>query len=151
MGKIDIAQIKRLRKETGAGILDIKNALQEAGGAETKAKEILRKKGFEKAEKKEQRDTAAGVVESYIHSNNTTGATVVLLTETDFVARNKEFKNLAREIAMQITAMDPTDIDELLSQPYIRDESKTIKELIKQYIAKFGENIKIKEFRRFKV
>lgn len=151
MSKIDIEQIKRLRKETGAGILDIKNALQEAGGAETKAKEILRKKGFEKAEKKEQRDTAAGVVESYIHSNNTTGATVVLLTETDFVARNKEFKNLAREIAMQITAMDPKDIDELLSQPYIRDESKTIKELIKQYIAKFGENIKVKEFRRFKV
>lgn len=148
---VAIDQIKKLRYETGAGVSDIKRALEDAGNDEKKAKELLRNAGFEKAVKKQERKTSAGVVETYIHATGVSGATVVLLVETDFVARTQEFKNLARELAMQVCAMNPKDVDELLSQNYIRDESKTISDLIKEHIAKFGENIQVKEFRRFEV
>ena len=102
-----LEQIKKLREKTGAGMVDIKKALEEAGGDETKAIEVLRKKGQEKALKKTERTTQEGVVVSYIHSNSRVGAIVKLLCETDFVARNEEFKQLAQEIAMHITAMNP--------------------------------------------
>jgi len=148
---INIAQIKKLRTETGAGIADIKQALEEAGGDLVTAKRILKQKGIDKADKKADRETKAGIVESYIHATKTSGATVVLTCETDFVARTEEFKNLAHELAMQICAMDPKDIKELLAQPWIRDEKMTIKDLVKQAIAKFGENIKIKEFKKLEI
>ncbi len=151
MNKINISQIKKLREETGAGIADIKQALEEAGGKEKKAKELLRKKGLDKASKKSNRETKAGIVESYIHTNKTSGAIIVLTCETDFVARNEEFQKLAHELVMQICALDPQNEKELLKEPWIRDESKTINDLIKEHIAKFGENIKIEDFKRFQV
>jgi elongation factor Ts len=100
-------KIKKLREKTGAGMVDIKKALDESGGDEARAIEILRKKGQEKASKKSERSTQEGIVVSYIHSNGKVGAIVKLLCETDFVARNEEFKILAGDIAMHITAMNP--------------------------------------------
>lgn len=149
--KISVDQIKKLREETGAPVAETKKALEEAGGDEKKAKEILKKSGFERAAKKAERETKAGVVETYIHSTKNSGATVVMVTETDFVARTDEFRNLVREVAMQVTAMNPRDEKELLEQSYIRDSQKTIGDLVKENIAKFGENIKVKEFKRFEV
>jgi elongation factor Ts len=102
-----LEQIKKLREQTGAGIVEVKKALEEAGGDETKAVEILRKRGQEKAGKKAERSAKEGVVASYIHSNSKVGAIVKLHCETDFVARNEEFKALAQDIAMHITAMSP--------------------------------------------
>jgi len=149
--KININQIKKLRRETGAGITDIKEALEEAKGDEKVAKQILQKQGLVKAGKKAGKETKAGVVESYIHATKNSGAVVVLTCETDFVARTEEFKNLAHEIAMQVCAMNSKSIKELLSQPWIRDESKIVGDLIASNIAKFGENIKIEDFKRFEV
>ncbi len=106
-----LEKIKNLREKTGAGMVDIKKALSEAEGDEAKAIEILRKKGVEKASKKSTRETQEGTVVSYIHSNGRVGAMVKLLCETDFVARNDEFKALATDIAMHITAMNPTCIN----------------------------------------
>lgn len=102
-----LEKIKQLREKTGAGIVEVKKALDEALGDEAKAIEILRKRGQEKASKKSQRSTQEGIVASYIHSNGRVGTIVKLLCETDFVARNEEFKMLAQDIAMHITAMDP--------------------------------------------
>ena len=104
-------KIKNLREKTGAGIADIKKALTEAGGDENKAIEMLRKRGQEKASKKSERSTEEGVVVSYIHSNKKVGAIIKLYCETDFVARNEEFVNLARDIAMHITALNPKYIN----------------------------------------
>lgn len=161
MIKITIDQVRKLRERTGAPVIECRNALRQAlrlraqgrvaGGEEKKAIEILKKKGLERAGKKKERETKAGVVASYVHADKTKGATVIVSTETDFVARNPEFQQLAYEIAMQVTAMDPEKIEELLKQPWIRDEQKTIQELIDENIAKFGENIKIEEFKRFSV
>lgn len=151
MTKVKLEQIKKLRQKTGAGVMDVTRALRESGGDEAKAIKILQEKGFEKAAKKEARAVKAGIVETYIHHTLTSGATVVLQSETDFVARNPEFKQLAHEIAAQGTAMAPASIAELLKQPWIRDETKTIGDLIKENIAKFGENIEIKDFKRFEV
>ena len=100
-------KIKKIREQTGAGMVDIKKALEESNGDEAKAMEVLRKRGKEKAMKKTERSTQEGIVVSYIHSNNRVGAILNLLCETDFVARNEEFKNLALDIAMHITAMNP--------------------------------------------
>lgn len=149
--KISVEQIKKLRDETSAPVAEIKKALEETSGNEKEAKEILKKSGFARAAKKAERETKAGVVETYIHSTKSSGATVVMVTETDFVARTDEFRNLVREVAMQITAMNPRDEKELFEQPYIRDPQKTIGDLVKENIAKFGENIKVKEFKRFEV
>jgi len=100
-------KIKKLREQTGAGMVDIKKALEESNGDEAKAIEILRKRGKEKALKKSERTTQEGVVVSYIHSNKKVGAIIKLLCETDFVAKNEEFGKLAQDIAMHITAMNP--------------------------------------------
>ncbi len=100
-------QIKNLRERTGAGIVEVKKALEEAGGDDQKAIEILRKRGQEKAMKKSDRVAEEGVIASYVHSNGRVGAIVKLLCETDFVARNEEFKSLAQDIAMHVTAIDP--------------------------------------------
>lgn len=151
MAKPKIDQVKKLREKTGAPIIECRNALRQAQGSEKKAIEILRKKGLERAAKKKERETKAGVVASYIHADKTKGATVILSTETDFVARNSDFQKLAYEIAMQVTAMDPKDIKDLSKQNWIRDEKKTIQELIDESIAKFGENIKVEEFKRFSI
>ncbi len=151
MTKPKIDEVKKLREKTGAPIIECRNALNSAKGDQKKAVEILKKKGLEKAVKKKTRETKAGVVISYIHADKTKGAVVVLSTETDFVARNPDFQKLAHEIAMQVTAMEPKDTKELLKQNWIRDDQKTIQDLIDENIAKFGENIKIEEFKRFSV
>lgn len=116
---MSLEKIKKLRERTGAGIVEVKKALEEAGGDPEKAVELLRKRGQEKASKKSERTTQEGVVVSYIHSNGRVGAMVKLLCETDFVARNDDFKTLARDVAMHITAMNPKflkpeDVDQKL-------------------------------------
>ena len=143
--------IKKLREETGAGMVDVKNALDEAQGDITKAKEILREKGLEIAAKKQSRSASQGIIDAYIHPPGRIAGQVTLLCETDFVAMNQEFKNLAHELAKQIAAMMPDSIEELLDQTYIADDSKTIKDLIVEKTAKLGEKIEIKEFSRFEL
>jgi len=149
--KIDIKLIKKLRQDSGASIADCRKALEETKGDYAKAIEWLKKRGIEKAEKKIDRETAQGLVESYIHQNGKVGAMVKILCETDFVARTEDFKHLAHEIAMQVAAMNPKDVDTLLKQEYIRDSSQTIENLIKQTIAKLGENIRVKAFTRYEL
>ena len=148
---IDISTraIKKLRDETGAGVMDVRAALKKANGDEEAAKKILKEKGLEKIAEKAHRKTDQGVIETYIHADGRIGAMVHLACETDFVARTAEFRELAKELAMQIAAMDPKDTDELLSQEYIRDSSRSVKELLAEVVAKTGENIKVKKISRF--
>jgi len=149
--QISIDQIKKLRAKTQAGIADCRKALEETGGDFKKAQELLKSWGMDKAAKKAERAVGAGLVETYIHTDGRIGAMVEINCETDFVARTDEFKNLAHEVAMQVAAMDPADAQELLKQEYIRDSSKTIDQLVKETIAKVGENIVIKRFMRFEL
>jgi elongation factor Ts len=162
--------IKELRGLTGAGIMDCKRALQDAGGDLKEATEILLKKGYAKAEKKAQREAREGLVETYIHTGGRIGALVEINCESDFVARTDDFKNLAHDIAMQVAATDPkymsgddippSDDSEgeldpvqvcLLSQPFIRDPQKTVQDVIIEVVAKVGENIKVRRFARFEL
>jgi elongation factor Ts len=147
----DVAQIKKLREETQASFSDVKTALDESNGDYDKAVEWLKKRGIEKAEKKAERETSQGIVEAYVHGNGKIGVLVVLSCETDFVARTTEFKELAHEVALQISAMNPTDVKSLLTQEYIRDPKLTIEDLIKQTIGKIGENIQVREFSRIEL
>jgi len=148
---LDLTLLKKLRNETQAGIADCRIALETTKGDYKKAKEWIRFRGFEKAAKKSDRETSQGLVESYIHQDGRVGALVEVLCETDFVARTQEFKTLVHEIAMQVTSMNPKDVGSLLKQEYIRDGSKTIGSLVKETIAKLGENIVVKEFKRFEI
>lgn len=143
--------LKKLRAETQAGVADCKKALEDAAGDYGKAKKLLVDRGLEKASKKEDRETAMGVIESYIHANGKVGVLVELRCETDFVARNEEFKKLAHEIALQIAAMEPKNVEELLKSPYIRDVKMTIADIVKLTIAKIGENITIAKFTRMQL
>lgn len=149
MQKVNLQQLKQLREETSASIADCRKALEESNNNYQKALEWLRKHGMERAEKKAERKTAQGLIDAYIHQNGRVGALVEVLCETDFVARTEEFKHLAHEIAMQVAAMNPKDVDSLLKQEYIRDSSKTVSNLVKETIAKLGENIVVKRFQRF--
>lgn len=146
-----IKKIKELREQTGVGVMAAKKVLSETDGDIKKAKELLVEKGFEKAEKKADREAKAGVVYAYIHTNGRVGAMVELNCETDFVGRNKEFKRLAKEIAMQVTSMEPESVEELLKQKYIRDGEKTIKVLLAEQVNKLGENIQIGRFVRYEL
>jgi elongation factor Ts len=148
---VDVKLIKKLREETQASIADCRKALEDVKGDYDKAILWLEKHGIEKAEKKAQRSTAQGLIEAYIHQNGKVGVLLEILCETDFVARTEEFKNLSHEVAMQIAAMDPKDVDTLLKQEYIRDGSKTIQDLVKVTIGKLGENIVVKRFTRFEI
>jgi len=191
-----IEEVKKLREETGVSVSECKKALEESKGDFDKAKELLRKKGVEIADKKSSRTAGSGIIDSYIHPNSGVGVLIELRCETDFVAKSQDFKNLAHEICLQIAAMKPlflseNDIPEeflngekniykeqaansgkpenildqivegklkkykeqvsLLSQVWIKDDSKTIKDLINEYIAKLGENIVLKKFSRFEI
>jgi elongation factor Ts len=148
---IDIELVKKLREETSASVADVKKALEESNGDFDKAVEWLKKRGIERAEKKAERETNQGIVESYIHGNGKVGVLVALLCETDFVARTEEFRALAHEIALQISAMNPKDVKELMAQEYIRDPKLKMEELVKQTIGKLGENIQIREFSRIEL
>ena len=147
---IKIEQIKQLREETGVSVIECKKALVEAKGNDRKAKEILKKWGSQLAGKKIKRETKEGIIESYIHPGKKIGAMVELHCESDFVARSQDFQELAHELCLQIAAMDPKKTS-LMQQLWIRDETKTIRDLVQEYIAKLGENIIIKRFIRYEL
>lgn len=188
--------IKELRQRTGIGVMECKEALQETSGDLEKAIVLLRKKGYARAQSKMSRETAEGIVGSYIHLDGKLGVLVEVNCESDFVARNEEFKELVKNIAMHIAAFNPKYISSddvtpevmeqekeiireqfkdskkppeivekivqgkldkfyeevcLLEQPYVKDDKVSVKQLISTYIAKFGENIRIKRFARFEL
>lgn len=148
---VSIEKLKKLRSETGISLMKCKKALEEANGDLEKAKEILRKEGIEFATKKKERGTKEGIIEGYIHPNKKIGVLLDIRCETDFVAQNKEFQKLAHEICLHIAAMNPENKESLLEEPWIKDETKKIKDLISEYIAKLGENIVIERFIRYEI
>ncbi len=193
---VDAKLVKTLREMTGAGVLECKKALEETNGNLEEAVELLRKRGIAKAAKKAGRETKEGIIHAYIHAGGRIGVLLELNCETDFVARNEVFKELANEIALQIAAMRPQYVSRdtvpkeviekegeiareaalaegkpehiaekiaegkvekflkevcLLEQPYIKDDKKTVEDLIKEYIAKLGENIQIRRFTRYEL
>jgi elongation factor Ts len=150
MANIDIDTIKRLRELTGVGITDAKKALVDAGGDFDKALEAMRAKGLTKAEKRAEREARAGLVGTYSHDGRI-GITVEVNCETDFVAKTDEFKELVKDMCLQICSMNPADTDELLKQPYVKDPSTTVEDYVKQHIAKLGENIVIRRFSRLEL
>ena len=163
---VSTQDVKRLRDETGAGVMDSKRALEEANGDFDAARQILREQGIAAAAKRADRATAEGVVEAYIHGGGRIGALVELQCETDFVARTDTFRTLVRDIAMQVAAMNPAAIEvddvpddaigdreshALLTQPFIKDNSQTIGELVQEAIAQTGENIRVARIARFEI
>jgi elongation factor Ts len=148
---VDIELLKKLRNETLVSIAECRKALEESDNDYKEALDVLRKSGLEKAAKKSDREVSQGLIESYVHQSGRVGVLIELLCETDFVALTDVFKELAHEVAMQVAAMNPKDVKELLAQDYIRDNSKTIEILVKEAIAKLGENIVIKRFQRLEI
>lgn len=147
---ISIEQIKKLREETGVSISECKKTLEEAKGDFKKAKGILRKWGKDFAKKRMEKEVKEGIIESYIHPGKKIGVLVELHCESDFVARSEEFQKLAHELCLQIAAMNPKKTS-LMRQPWIRDETKSVRDLVQEYIAKLGENIAIKRFVRYEL
>jgi len=145
---ISADDIKTLREETGVSVMDVKKALEEANGDAEKAREILKARGASVAAKKSDRATGSGRVEAYVHGEGKIGVLLVLRCETDFVAKNEEFKTLAKDIAMHIAAMGPKDVEELMGQEFIKNPSQTVKERIEETIGKTGENITVSHFSR---
>jgi len=143
---IKAQDVAKLRAETGVGIMDAKKALEASNGDFEKAMEILKSNFASKAVKKSDRETTEGFIGSYIH-NGKKGIMVALSCETDFVARNQEFKDLANNIALQVASLgvENISIEDILASSYIKDPSITIEELIKSKIVTIGENIKIKD------
>ena len=163
---VPAALVKELRERTGAGVMDCKSALEETEGDLERAAAVLQERGVAFAEQRAHRETTQGLVECYIHAGGRIGAMVEVNCETDFVARTDDFKALAHELAMQIAATNPLSVSEddlpsgaegdpaelcLLRQPYIRDNSRTVDEVVKDVIAKTGENIRIRRFARFEL
>jgi elongation factor Ts len=140
--------VKELRDKTGVSVMECKKALVEAEGDMHKALAILGERSVAVAAKKQDRALAAGTVAAYVHNGGQVGALVELHCETDFVSKNEEFTTLARDIAMHISAMSPADHDELMQQPFIKDPSKTISDLISAAVQKFGERIELSGFSR---
>ncbi len=149
MTKIDPKDVQRLRSESGAGVMDCKRALEETGGDYAKALALIKERGIQSVANKSEREAKEGLVASYIHSNGRIGALVELASETDFVSRGDDFQKLAQEIAMQVAAMNPANVAELLEQPYIRDGSKTIKDLVVAVAATTKENVHVRRIQRF--
>jgi elongation factor Ts len=168
--KVSIEVVKELRNRTNVGIADCNKALLEVDGDIDKAVELLKQRGAAIAEKKKDETATEGVVESYIHHTRRIGALVELNCETDFVARTPEFKDLAHDLAMQVAAAAPqfltseeipaeaeaeTEVDPqtvcLLSQPFIKDPTRMVQEIIAETVAKVGENIRVRRFARFEL
>lgn len=141
-------KIKKLREKTGAPVMEVKKALDETGGDEKKSEKILMERGAAIAEKKAERTTSQGLIDSYIHLGKI-GVLIEVNCETDFVARNENFKKFVHEVALHIAASEAKTVDKLLDENYFRDETTTIKKLLHEIIAKTGENIKIKRFERY--
>ncbi len=165
MAEITTADVKRLREETNAGVMDAKRALEEADGNFDKAKGILRERGIAAAAKRSDRATNQGVVETYSHGGRV-GVIVEIQCETDFVARTETFRTLAHDIAMQIAAMNPLGLtvddvpaehngtveeNALLTQAFIKDGARTIQDLVSDAVAATGENIRVARFARFEL
>ena len=158
--------VKRLREATGAGVMDSKRALEETGGDFERARALLRERGVAAAAKRTERATGQGLVEAYIHGEGRIGALVEVNCETDFVARTPAFRQLARDIAMQVAAMDPRGLmpedvpadaggdreqQALLTQAFIKDASRTVGDLVQEIIAQTGENVRVSRFSRFQL
>jgi len=148
---VSLDLIKKLRKETKAGVMEVRKALEEGKGDFDKAKKWLVKRGLDKAAKKADREITEGTVASYVHNTGKVAAIVKLGCETDFVAKTEDFQELAKEIAMQVASMNPESVEELSEMSYIRDSKKTIDDLVKAAIAKLGENMQIVEFSRLAI
>ncbi len=161
--EVTVELIRTLRDQTGAGIMDCKQALQDSQGDLEKAAEALRQKGFAQVSRRTDRATDQGVIEAYVHTGGRVAALVELGCETDFVARTPEFKALAHDIAMQVAAMAPAYLDEkdieegddrpvaqvsLLQQPFIKNSSNSVAEEVRELAAKVGENIRVMRFSR---
>jgi len=147
---VKVNDVQKLRETTGAGVMECKRALDDAGGDFGKAVSLIRERGLIKAESKKERAARSGIIESYVH-NDRVGVLLEIHSETDFVSRSEPFRKLAHDLAMQIAAMNPQSVDDLMAQNYIKDEKKTIEELIKGMIAKVGENIQVEKFIRYEV
>lgn len=146
---VTAAQVKELREITGAGMMDCKKVLTETDGDMEKAMELLRERGIAKAAKKSDRIAAEGLVECYISEDGKVGSIVEVNSETDFVAKNEEFKEFVMEVAKQVALNNPKDVEELLGQESIQEAGKTVKEVLTDKIAKIGENMNIRRFERF--
>lgn len=164
--KISAEDVKTLRERTNAGVMECKRALEEAGGDLDRAVEVLRASGLGIAEKRAHRETSQGLVECYIHAGGRLAAMVEVNCETDFVARTDVFKTLVRDLAMQVVATSPLSVSEedlpsgaegdpselcLLRQPFIKDDSRAVDDLVKEVIAQTGENIRVRRFARFEL
>ena len=146
---ITASQVKDLREKTGAGMMDCKKVLTEADGDMEKAIELLRERGIAKAAKKSDRVAAEGLVTAYVSEDGKVGAVAEVNAETDFVAKNDEFRAFANDVAKQVAVKNPKDVEELLAQTFINDETKTVLEVLTNKIATIGENMSIRRFVRF--
>ncbi|HUZ92579.1 MAG TPA: translation elongation factor Ts [Candidatus Paceibacterota bacterium] len=147
---ITAEDIQKLREMTGAGVMDTKRALTDAKGDFEAAKKLIQERGLAKMEKRAGRETGAGMVHSYIH-NGRIGVLLEVRAETDFVVRSEPFQKLAHELAMQIAALPAGNVEELLEAPYIKDESRKVKDIVGEVIGKVGENVKISRFYRIEI
>ena len=165
---VSVDDVKRLREETGAGVMDAKRALDDAAGDFARARALLRERGIAAAAKRSDRETGQGVVESYVHGEGRIGVLVEVNCETDFVARTDEFRALARDLALQVAAMNPAAIapedvadgedapDDreqaaLLTQAFVKDPARSVRQRIEETIASTGENIRVARFARFEL
>lgn len=148
--EITAEMVQKLRETTGAGVMDCRKALLEADGDFDRARSIIGERGLAKVEKRAGRETGAGLAYSYIHADRI-GVLLEVRAETDFVVRSEPFQALARDLAMQIAASAPANVDELLAQPYVKDESQTVKDIVNDVIAKVGENVVVAQFYRIEV
>ena len=146
---ITAQQVKELREKTGAGMMDCKKVLTETDGDMEKATELLRERGITKAAKKSSRIAAEGLVDSYVSEDGKVGAVVEINAETDFVAQNTDFKQFVKDVVKQIALNNPKDVEELLAQPSIAEEGKTVQEALTNKIATIGENMTIRRFARY--
>jgi elongation factor Ts len=162
--KINADQLRKLREQTGAPVMRVKQVLekilsdlpanatpQALQAGEKKALEILKKEGFEKAAKRSDRATSQGLIEAYVHHSGKIVSLVELLCETDFVARNELFKTLAHDLALQVASSEAKKADDLLKEEFIKDPSKKVEDLVKDVIAKTGENVKIGRIFKFEL
>ena len=146
---VTAALVKELREKTGAGMMDCKKVLTETDGDLEKAAELLRERGIAKAAKKSGRVAAEGLVEAYISEDGKTGAIVEVNSETDFVAKNEEFKAFVMDVAKQVVLNNPETVEALLEEPSIAVEGKKVSEVLVEKIATIGENLTIRRFARF--
>jgi elongation factor Ts len=143
MATISADDIRKLREATGAPVMRAKKLLEELNGDMQKAEEILMKEGFEKTEKRLDRETSQGIIDTYIHHSGKMAVMVELLCETDFVAKNELFRELAHNISIQVASLGTTDKEKLLEEDFIKDPSRKVGDMIKEVIAKTGENVQL--------